>query len=107
MARQLSQEDILHVATLARLEVFPQDINSYHHHINRLLDYVALMEEVDTSKVLPLFSLAKEEGAQYQEHHKTHADLVKSSLPVELLLKNAPSKYQSQFCVDAVIEEGE
>ena len=43
----------------------------------------------------------------YQQDECTHEDKVLESLGDELVLRNAPSSFQHQFAVEAIIEENE
>jgi aspartyl-tRNA(Asn)/glutamyl-tRNA(Gln) amidotransferase subunit C len=103
--KELSVENVKHVASLARLEISSTDENEFVQHMNNILHYVELLNEVDTDGVAPLFSPAKEHLDLYLEELMTHPDEVRPSIEADSLLQNAPSKHQNQFVVEAVIEE--
>lgn len=103
--KELSTENVKHVATLARLEIQPEDEKAFVQHMNKVLGYVELLGEVNTDGVKPFFSPSKEHLELYSEAYATHADTIRESLGADEVLKNAPSKHQNQFAVEAVIEE--
>ncbi len=47
----LSREEILHIAKLSRLELDEQDISLYQEQLGAILEYVAKLEELDTTGV--------------------------------------------------------
>lgn len=50
---KLKKEDIRHIAELARLELNSKEISKYTHDLSAILDYVNMLEEVDTDKIEP------------------------------------------------------
>jgi len=44
----LTQEEVLHVAGLARLSLKPEEIESFTRQLNDILEYMAKLEQVDT-----------------------------------------------------------
>lgn len=44
----LSQEDVLHLAALARLELTPDEVELYQKQLGDVLSYVAQLQELDT-----------------------------------------------------------
>ena len=103
--KELSTENVKHVANLARLEIKQEEELSFVQHMNKVLSDVELLMEVKTEDVTPFFSPAKEHLEMYSEEQMTHFDIVRESLGAEAILSNAPSKHQNQFSVEAVIEE--
>ena len=47
----LSKEEILHIATLARIGVSEKDVEKYQHDLSDILDYFKKLEEADTEGV--------------------------------------------------------
>lgn len=103
--KELSTDVVKHVAGLARLEIPQAEEAAFVNHMNKVLSYVELLSEVDTKDAEPFFSPAKEHLEYYTEEFATHQDKVRPSLSADEVLKNAPSKQQNQFAVEAVIEE--
>lgn len=50
---KVSQEDVKQIAALARLELSEADINKYRAELSNILDYVDLIEKVDTKNIEP------------------------------------------------------
>jgi aspartyl-tRNA(Asn)/glutamyl-tRNA(Gln) amidotransferase subunit C len=89
--------DVRKVARLARLSFSPEEEARLVEELNRILDYVEKLNELDTegiaptSHVLPISNVFRE-------------DEVTPSLPREALLANAPSTSRGYFRVPKVIE---
>ena len=98
-------DDVKHVAKLARLQIPREQESVFVDHINKVLEYVDQLSEVETENLLPFFSPAKEHVHLYQE--QTRPDQIRESLGADLILRNAPSSFQHQFAVEAIIEENE
>ena len=93
----LSLQDVKKVATLARLELSPGDLSQMADQLNRILDYVDQLNEVDTEGLeplahpLPLSNVFRE-------------DVPTPSLPVDAALQNAPNRLADFFGVPAVFD---
>ena len=100
MAR-ISREEVERVAALARLALAPDEVERAQGELEALLDYVALLEGVDTEGVEPtshVLALAT----------PLRDDEAVAALDPELALGNAPQREGSAFVVPKVIEaEGE
>lgn len=90
-------DEVSHVAVLARLEFSLEEKERLTRDLNRILDYVEKLNELDTSgvqatsHVLPLSNVFRE-------------DVVRPSMPRELVLANAPSSDGRFFRVPKVLE---
>lgn len=49
--KRLSEDDIKHLAKLANLKLSSREIEMYSKQLSSILDYVDLLNEVDTSRV--------------------------------------------------------
>lgn len=103
--KDLTPDYVKHVASLARLEIPASDEQKFVKHMNNVLAYVELLSEVNTTDTKAFFSPAREHLAAYTPEFLTHPDVIRPSLDADEILKNAPSKHQNQFAVEAVIEE--
>ena len=54
----LSPEDVQKVATLARLKLSEEELEQIGHQLGEILDYVAVLDEVDVSEVEPMAHVA-------------------------------------------------
>jgi aspartyl-tRNA(Asn)/glutamyl-tRNA(Gln) amidotransferase subunit C len=93
----LSIDDVAKVALLARLRVSPDELLMFTGQLNSIMDYVAQLQELDTSDVEPL--------AHGVEVRNVFRDDVRGpALPREAALTNAPKRNQESFLVPAVLE---
>ncbi len=95
---RIDRETVRHVALLARLELSDEEIDRFAHELGDILDYVAKLDELDTSEVpptshsLPLANVMRD-------------DVVRPSLSQEEALANAPEAEDGCFKVPQVIQE--
>jgi aspartyl-tRNA(Asn)/glutamyl-tRNA(Gln) amidotransferase subunit C len=90
-------EDVAKVALLARLRVDPAELETFTAQINSIMDYVAQLQELDTTDVEPL--------AHGVELRNVFRDDVRGpALDREKALANAPQRNQASFLVPAVLE---
>ena len=94
---KISREEVEHVAKLARLRLTEEEKEKFGKQLNRILEYVEKLNELNTEKVestshvVPLKNVLRE-------------DEVQPSLPVEDVLSNAPDKKGNYFKVPRIIE---
>ena len=53
MARRLTPDDVRHVARLAHLELAPGEIEEFTGQLQRILEYAAEVQSIDTANVPP------------------------------------------------------
>ena len=93
----LSLDDVAKVALLARLRVSPDEVQMFTGQLNSIMDYVAQLQELDTTGVEPL--------AHGIEVRNVFRDDVRGpALDREQALANAPKRDQVGFLVPAVLE---
>jgi aspartyl-tRNA(Asn)/glutamyl-tRNA(Gln) amidotransferase subunit C len=93
----LSNADVAKVALLARLRVSPDELEMFTGQLNSIVDYVAQLQELDTTGVEPL--------AHGIEVRNVFRDDVRGeALPREQALANAPKRNPVSFLVPAVLE---
>ena len=93
----ITRREVEHVALLARLELDPARAETMIRQLGAILDYMAKLNQLDTSKVEPL-THASELSNVFR------ADAVRPSLPREEALANAPARGDGCFRVPAVLE---
>lgn len=96
----ISQEDVSHMAHLAKLGVSKSELSEFANQLGIILSYMATLKKVDTKRVLPTFHPSSFENA-------FRNDCIKTSLPQELALENAPEKTGNFFSVPRVIQKVE
>ncbi len=93
---KISVKDVEHVALLSRLELSEEDKTKYTKSLNDILDYMELLNKIDTSEVeptahvLPLKNVFRE-------------DKLKECLPKEKTLANAPEAENGCFKVPKIM----
>ena len=93
----ISREEVLHVAHLARLEFSEKEVELFTSQLADILDYVAQLNELDTSNVEPTYHAIPLSNV-FRE------DKVKDSFPVDEILSNAPEREDGFFVVPKVIK---
>lgn len=89
-------EDVKYVADLARLQLTDTEVEAFTHQLSAIVDYVAQLNEVDTSNVEPTAFVAP-------EHDPMRKDVATGSLPRERILRNGPSVKKDHFAIPKVI----
>jgi aspartyl-tRNA(Asn)/glutamyl-tRNA(Gln) amidotransferase subunit C len=92
----LTRDEVLHVATLARLSLEPAEIELFTRQLNDILAYVEKLQELDTSGVPPLTHVVPVSNV-FRE------DTVTPCLDRDAALDNAPAKEAGAFLVPRII----
>lgn len=93
----VSPDDVLKIAQLARLRVDVSELDAFTARMNTILDYVALLDEVPTDGVEPLYHVI-ETGNVLRD------DVPRRTFTQDEALSNAPSHDDEFFLVPRVIE---
>jgi aspartyl-tRNA(Asn)/glutamyl-tRNA(Gln) amidotransferase subunit C len=102
MTAKVTVEDVERVAELAHLELRPEETPRMLDDLNAILDYVAELNELDTSGVTPLAQVSEltdDTGAGV-----LRADVVLPSLDRAVVMAQAPETDGVFFKVPKVIE---
>ena len=94
----LELDDVRKVARLSRLDVSEADLTAMAAQLNRILDYVDALQEVETDGVEPL-------AHPLPLQNVFRDDVPTPSLSVAEALANAPSRQGSHFGVPAVFSD--
>lgn len=92
----IDSETVDKIAHLARLELSATEKQEMIGDMNKILDFMAKLNEIDTAGVEPLVYLSDEINV-FRE------DVVKQDITVEEGLKNAPKHDDKYFLVAKVI----
>jgi len=101
MTARVSVEDVERVAELAHLELKPEETGAMLHDLNAILDYVAELNELDTTGVAPLAQVSELLDAAGSGLRR---DEVQPSLDRAMVLAEAPETNGVFFKVPKVIE---
>jgi len=94
---KVSEQDVAHVAELAHLELTGEERARLLRDLNSILDYIARLNQLDTSAVAPLAQVGGRGGT-------LRDDQTQASLEREAALANAPESDGTFFEVPKVIE---
>lgn len=94
----VTKNEVKKIAELARLEFNENELENYTHEMNKILEYVEKLNEIDTSNIEPL-SHPVENTNVFRE------DKNKESVNREEALKNAPDSNSEYFKVPKVISQ--
>ena len=95
---EINQENVERVAKLARLEVTENEKQTFARQLSSVLTYIEALKEIDTTGVEPTATVLP-------THNVFREDIVRSSLPVEQALANAPDHVEGFFRVPRIIED--
>lgn len=99
MSAPLTQDDVRHVAKLARLRLSDEAITEQTTKLGAILKYIDKLSEVDIDGVEPMVHAMELVNV-------LRPDEVGDSLPVEDALRNAPDRDDNFFKVPKVLGEG-
>jgi len=93
----LDQETVKRIATLARLKLAPEKMTSMQQDLNRILEFIEELNEVDTSDVMPMSGVTV-------TSLPLRKDTVTDGGYVDKILLNAPEVACNMFVVPKVVE---
>ena len=93
---KITPEDVQKVAKLARLEINTDDLKKYSNQLERILNYVAHLEKIDTKEVVPTTRAV-------EVINKTRKDRVEKSKVREELLDLAPVREGDFYRVPKIL----
>jgi aspartyl-tRNA(Asn)/glutamyl-tRNA(Gln) amidotransferase subunit C len=96
MSEKITQEEVRHVAKLARLELSEADEVALTGQMNKILSYMDTLNQLDTSEVPPTTHAI-------QQQNVFRVDEVQPSLDRASSLANAPETDRVSFVVPKVI----
>ena len=101
-AAKVTVEEVKRVAELAHLELTPEETGGMLNDLNAILDYVAELNELDTTGVAPLAQVS--ELGDVAGTSVVRADKVVPSLDRAAVMPQAPESDGAFFKVPKVIE---
>ena len=95
---EISEEQVAHLANLARIALTPEEISSLTSELDQIVDSIAKVQQVATPDVpatshpVPLSNVFR-------------PDVVGETLTIEQALQNAPEHADNRFKVSAILGE--
>lgn len=93
---KISADEVSHVAKLARLNLSAEEVDTMAGQLDKILSYVAKLDELDTQGIEPTTHVLS-------LHNAFREDKVSESLQQETALANAPQQNGEAFIVPRVI----
>ncbi|OAX50955.1 MULTISPECIES: Asp-tRNA(Asn)/Glu-tRNA(Gln) amidotransferase subunit GatC [unclassified Paenibacillus] len=93
----ISNNDVQHVAKLARLNLTAEEEQTLTGQLNAILKYAEKLNELDTENIEPTTHVLHVSNVMRE-------DETKESLSIEQVMRNAPEEEDGQFKVPAVME---
>jgi aspartyl-tRNA(Asn)/glutamyl-tRNA(Gln) amidotransferase subunit C len=101
----VSLEEVLHVATLANLELTPEELPGMARDLNAILGHIAELSELDTTGVPPMAQVSEALGITPAAFGETlRRDTIQPSVDRSLVMAEAPESDSRFFKVPKVIE---
>jgi aspartyl-tRNA(Asn)/glutamyl-tRNA(Gln) amidotransferase subunit C len=101
MAAKVTPEDVERVAELAHLKLAPEETGRMLQDLNAILDYVAELNELDTSSVEPLAQVSE---LEHDAAYESRPDRTVPSIKRDEVMAQAPETNGVFFKVPKVIE---
>ncbi len=92
----VTNDEVKHIAKLAKLEFNDEEIIKYRDDLNKILEYVDKLNELDTENIEPL-------SHPIEGFNVFREDELGESVDTEDALKNAPESTSKYFKVPKVI----
>ncbi len=99
MEKKIDRAQVRKVARLSRLDLTESEVEEFTGQLSAILDYVAKMNELDTTDVEPLAHCLPISNV-------FRADCIKESLGTEKTLANAPQRDEEFFKVPKILDDG-
>jgi len=94
----MERDEVLKVASLARLSLTDQEIDEFGRQLTQILDYVEALDEVDVDQAEPM-------PHAVDVRNVFRADERRDSLPRDAALSNAPKSDGSYFLVPQILDQ--
>jgi len=92
----IEEKDVKHIANLARLELTDEEVKKFSSQLGSILEHVANMSELDTSKVKPTAHAVALSNVLRE-------DKVNHEVSREKALSNAPEEEEGAFKVPRIV----
>lgn len=97
MKKDISTEEVKHIASLSRIEFSDGECESMRTHLQTVLGYFETLDGVDVSDVPPTAHILSDVNV-------LRDDVPQPSMANEELLKNAPREEDGAYIVPRVVE---
>ncbi len=98
MAKQLTKEEVAHVAHLARLAITEEELDRYTSQLSAILDYVDQLNKIDTTNIEPVAQVTGLVNVLAED------EVAADTVDRQALLHGAPAAESPYLKVKAVLE---
>ena len=95
----LSREDVQHVASLARLGLSDEEIETMREQLSSILGHIEVMNQLDTEAIPPTAQVIELQNVLRE-------DSVRESLPQDVIMRMAPAARNGFVAVSEVLGGG-
>ncbi len=99
----INQEQVNHIAKLARIKLTKQEVKKFQKELSAILDYIKTLNEVDVSKIEPTFH-ASEDFIDEKILMRPDKSESQPEEVVDELIKSAPDKKARHIKVKAIFQ---
>jgi len=94
---KLTQEEVQHIALLARLGLNEEEIEKFRRQLSAILENFDILEQADTTNLTPT-------AQSIALQNVLRPDEARVSYPVEDIMANAPQQDNNCFKVQSILE---
>jgi len=98
MSSKLTEQEVRHVAKLARLNCTDQEVTLFTEQLGAILEYIDQLDELDTTNIEPLAHCLP-------VHNVLREDVPQPSLTNDEALANAPHRDGEFFAIPKVLDD--
>lgn len=95
----ISEKKVKHIAMLANLSVSNEEVKTYTKQLEEVLEYMELLNEVDTGNVEPTYQVIDETVNIFRE------DSVRKTFSLEEAISTSPNTYKGYFLTKNVFSQ--
>ena len=93
----VTKEQVKYIASLAKLKIAESELDAFTKEMEQIIEFANSLNEIDTEGIEPTAHIQGIENMLRQDGEPVQFD-------TNELLKNAPEKVDSCFCVPKVVE---
>ncbi len=98
MSKKITRSDLMYLKDLAKIELTEDEITGYTSDLDAIVQYAAMLQEVDVAGVEPMYTPILDKGTPLRE------DIVKPSLTQAEALSQAKDTEAGYFRVPKTLE---
>lgn len=95
MTKELTEEEVQHIAKLARLQLSEEEVKQFQPQLTETLKFIAHLGEIKIEKILPTSQVSGNKNV-FRE------DVIGPSLTQEQALSGARRKHRGYFVTEAI-----